>query len=271
MKKTIIFCLALGFIQNCFALNDSSVRKWIKEEYNITDVIITNTQYQLDNNELFIAYHKILTASHEEYYGMFDRAVIFYQVNETNIPLVFFNGPIVINPNGNRIFDFSGEKYQYLQFFGWEIDFAISKKYGLAVNISLRQNNGKNVADSIGIHYDNDYHQFVVSRSPFDSYFLLDTNEPKFIGLARNGYDSSNEFVGSVEVFLSELTKDELRLCRNAIYAVNGFRFSDEKLLSYFYQYNWYKPGLKEENDNIRLTPEQELLKTKIIQIEEKK
>jgi hypothetical protein len=201
---------------------------------------------------------------------MFDRATLFYQSNELFIPVVYFNGPVVINPNGNRVFDFSGQKYDYLNFFGWEIEFRDSKKYKNSIVISLRQNLGKNVADSIGMHFDEIYNQFVVNRSPFDPYFLLDVDEPQIIGLARKGYDSTNEFENSVAIFLDNLSIDELRLCRNAIYAIHGYRFNDAKLIQYFYQYNWYKPGTKEENDKIVLTADQESLKQLILKREAK-
>ncbi|MGL5436029.1 MAG: YARHG domain-containing protein [Lachnospiraceae bacterium] len=52
-------------------------------------------------------------------------------------------------------------------------------------------------------------------------------------------YDSDRRYVTSVD--LDRLTKDQLRLARNEIYARKGRRFNDQSLQSYFSGKSWYK------------------------------
>lgn len=47
-----------------------------------------------------------------------------------------------------------------------------------------------------------------------------------------------NGRVSSLESF----TKEELKLCRNTVFARYGYQFKDEKLDSYFSQLDWYQP-----------------------------
>jgi hypothetical protein len=267
MKKTILFIVSLLLTQFCFAIDEDKVKEFISREFNINNVSIENVNMKYNGNELYLAFNRILDSTQKNYYGIFDRAVLFYETNQILIPLINFNGPVIINTNGNRVFDFSGQEYNYLNFYGWEIEF-VNSKNGLTVILNLRQNFGKNVADSISMYFDEKYHQFVSTRNPFNYNYSLNWSDPIIIGLARNGYIASNEFENTIEKELNKLSKADLRLCRNAIYAVHGYRFNDLTLMNYFYQFNWYKPGTIEENSKIKLTPEQEQLKQRIIELE---
>ncbi len=51
---------------------------------------------------------------------------------------------------------------------------------------------------------------------------------------------------------LADLTKEELRILRNAIYAWHGYKFADPELTAYFLRQSWYFP--EDDNAKIRLT-----------------
>lgn len=38
------------------------------------------------------------------------------------------------------------------------------------------------------------------------------------------------------------MSSEEIRLLRNAIFAMHGYKFKDKKLLEHFSQFTWYKP-----------------------------
>lgn len=63
---------------------------------------------------------------------------------------------------------------------------------------------------------------------------------------------------------LSSYSKSDLRLLRNAIFAWNGYAFTDEALSAYFSKYIWYipsderRPLSKVQSDNVRLIQELE-------------
>jgi len=60
---------------------------------------------------------------------------------------------------------------------------------------------------------------------------------------------------------LQDLSKEDLRLCRNLIFARYGYRFKDENLNSYFSAYDWYRPSYDNVDD--RLTDnDKQLIKT---------
>lgn len=47
---------------------------------------------------------------------------------------------------------------------------------------------------------------------------------------------------------LDELTKEEVKLARNEIYARHGRKFDDESLKAYFEQFDWYHPTIEPED-----------------------
>jgi len=57
---------------------------------------------------------------------------------------------------------------------------------------------------------------------------------------------------------LSDLTKSELLLCRNLIFAKHGYVFKLDSLKQYFSAFSWYKPN--SSNTNIQLTAEDKVL-----------
>ena len=59
--------------------------------------------------------------------------------------------------------------------------------------------------------------------------------------------------VGSDTRYISEselknLTKEEVRIARNEIYARHGRKFDDKTLSNYFKQFDWYKPKIDPED-----------------------
>ena len=47
---------------------------------------------------------------------------------------------------------------------------------------------------------------------------------------------------------LEGLTKEEVKLARNEIYARHGRKFDDESLKAYFSQFDWYHPTIEPED-----------------------
>ena len=70
-----------------------------------------------------------------------------------------------------------------------------------------------------------------VTLFPADAY----NSDPRFqsFGWLLDPIDSSD---------LAGLSKDELRILRNAIFAINGYRFKSNDLAEYFSQFDWYTP-----------------------------
>jgi hypothetical protein len=64
---------------------------------------------------------------------------------------------------------------------------------------------------------------------------------------------TTNELV-PIEL-LKRLTKDDLTIMRNEIFASHGYRFKDEKLIAYFNEQEWYEAKL--ENVDDKLTPQE--------------
>lgn len=54
---------------------------------------------------------------------------------------------------------------------------------------------------------------------------------------------SDSRYISEAE--LDKLTKEEVKLARNEIYARNGRKFSDAALQNYFNQFDWYKPTIE--------------------------
>ena len=60
---------------------------------------------------------------------------------------------------------------------------------------------------------------------------------------------------------LKDLSKENLRICRNLIFAHNGYRFKDKNLSEYFSAYEWYKPMYDNVDDKLNDNDKQ-LIKT---------
>lgn len=80
------------------------------------------------------------------------------------------------------------------------------------------------------------------------SYYL--NNEYPLEGKNISMHTLLHDEISAVE--LAELTKEELRILRNAIYAWHGYKFADPELTDYFSRQPWY--FAEEENQNIQLT-----------------
>lgn len=71
---------------------------------------------------------------------------------------------------------------------------------------------------------------------------------------AKSAYANENPY-SALSVYrieeseLSGLSKEELRILRNAIYANNGYRFKSDDLLRYFRQFIWYSPQYNDVNN----------------------
>ncbi|NLY76427.1 MAG: YARHG domain-containing protein [Firmicutes bacterium] len=78
-------------------------------------------------------------------------------------------------------------------------------------------------------------------------YYLIDYDliEGKNISMYRLLYEELRESD------IANLTKKELRIFRNAIYAWHGYKFKDKELYDYFSKHIWYFP---ENNEDIQLT-----------------
>lgn len=51
-----------------------------------------------------------------------------------------------------------------------------------------------------------------------------------------------------------DLSKSDLRILRNAIFARHGYIFRDKHLLRYFSQFQWYKPLFSDVSDRLNAT-----------------
>ncbi|MFZ1809365.1 MAG: YARHG domain-containing protein [Cyclobacteriaceae bacterium] len=75
----------------------------------------------------------------------------------------------------------------------------------------------------------------------------------------------TNDRIASLESF----TKEELKLCRNTVFAKYGYKFKDEKLSAYFSKFNWYKPT--RDNVDAQLTGDDKNLVQYIRSLEDSK
>ena len=71
-------------------------------------------------------------------------------------------------------------------------------------------------------------------------------------------------------LLISDLSKNDLRLLRNEIFARHGYIFNTKELSEYFSQYDWYKPAFDASNIENKLTETDRFNITLIRSIEEK-
>jgi hypothetical protein len=65
------------------------------------------------------------------------------------------------------------------------------------------------------------------------------------------------------------LTKEDLKIIRNKIYAQKGYVFKDETLKAYFNQFAWYMPDPNLKIEDITLTKEEAELVAQLLKREE--
>ncbi|PRR83584.1 YARHG domain-containing protein [Clostridium vincentii] len=80
--------------------------------------------------------------------------------------------------------------------------------------------------------------------------------------------ESSNTYITDEDI--KSLSKDELALCRNEIYARHGYVFNEEKFKSYFANKSWYAPNPSYDGTDSTLN-EYEIANYKLIQAWEEK
>ena len=91
-------------------------------------------------------------------------------------------------------------------------------------------------------------------------------------GVAEREYilpDSNTAYL--TEADLAGLTKEELRLARNELYARHGRKFKDEGLNQYFSAKSWYRPSIEPDQFNESVFNEYEIANRKLIADYEKK
>ena len=67
---------------------------------------------------------------------------------------------------------------------------------------------------------------------------------------------------------LAQLTKEDLRMLRNTIYATHGYAFKDNALLAFYEHFVWYIPDPNLKDIDKQLTPEEHRLINDIIALE---
>lgn len=240
------------------AYGQSEIDEWLSHNYNLINYEIDNTVLEIDRNTVKIAYQKIQPPFDDKYIGIFYRAVLF---TETPYPqlVLFFNGPMIIAPDGARIYDFSQEEYRYINFYGWEI-IPSNNERGMGIFLGVVTDEGNGRPDSINISYFEEYKRFGSYKYPFNYGYHFNANDPLFIGMARSGMPPEND--DAYEYYLRNIEKmdaDETRLLRNAVFALHGYKFRSVDLLEYFYQFNWYIPYI-ENSASIDLNEDQQRL-----------
>lgn len=82
------------------------------------------------------------------------------------------------------------------------------------------------------------------------------------INYAREGMTEENK--QEVTRYVESLSVSDLRLLRNAVFALYGYVFKSEDLKAYFSKFNWYMPDPKVKSDEAILTDAQRRLLEKI-------
>ncbi len=94
----------------------------------------------------------------------------------------------------------------------------------------------------------------------------------KFIKWARDGITEAQVSTPPDEIvwYLEQATPEELRLFRNAFFALKNYQFKSDDLTDYFSRYSWYKPNHSVKADAALLSDNQRRLLDLIRQYEEK-
>lgn len=64
------------------------------------------------------------------------------------------------------------------------------------------------------------------------------------------------------------LTKEDLRMLRNTIYAMHGYVFKDKELSIFYHRFPWYMPDPNLDHASIRLSPEEQGLMNGVVRLE---
>jgi hypothetical protein len=98
-----------------------------------------------------------------------------------------------------------------------------------------------------------------------------------FFGLPMEGESGLSEQVHTALAYstldmtpfrLAQLTKEDLRMLRNTIYATHGYAFKDKTLRAFFEHFAWYIPDPNLEDIAHRLTSEERRLIDEIVALE---
>jgi hypothetical protein len=256
MKQKFLVLILISVAQYITAQDSTS--EWLESNFNLVDPNIKETVLVINDAQVLIAYESIQEASSEEYLGIFYRAVLFTELPSNQLVL-FFNGPVVMSPDGSRIFDFSQQRYRYINFYGWEI-IPSNNDRGMGIHVSVVTDEGDGRPDSISISYFDEYNQFGTMRTPFKYGYHFNFDDPLLIGMARSGMPSEN--TDAYDFYtrnIRDMNDEEIRLLRNAVFALNGYLFNSLELREYFYQFNWYIPYTN-DSDSVNVSPNQQRL-----------
>jgi hypothetical protein len=88
--------------------------------------------------------------------------------------------------------------------------------------------------------------------------------------MAVNGY-TEDEYGKYVRETLKSLSKEELRLLRNHLFALYGYVFNSEDLVRYFNKQVWYLPDPAISFSSVQLPAERQALLDLIIAEEKKR
>jgi len=102
---------------------------------------------------------------------------------------------------------------------------------------------------------------FYVAGEDFTEVFRIRRTwgDPDFYAMAINGY-TGDAYGAYVKETLKSLTKEELRLLRNHLFAIYGYVFKSEDLARYFDNQVWYLPDTGATMESIELPFERKAL-----------
>ncbi len=135
----------------------------------------------------------------------------------------------------------------------WLIDLSIMNKSNLIIRVSL-EDGGKSyrISEHLidpNILFSNDqdilhFQLFNVLPNSVSAKILISGTplENQIDGIPHITYPPRPVLLKGFESYLTFLTTEQLKLLRNAMYALHGYPFKDPGLLAYFGKFDWYKP-----------------------------
>jgi len=246
-KKTIDLS-GYEIIDTDFSIQDSRIQiAYILNEQRFNNISPDKINLSVVNNLL------VLSENNSEVYLHIDSDIIF--------------------AGNNRIIDISGTNYEYLDFYGWQVSITPDQNSELPiVRIDPITDNGNGITDGFTAKYDNDYKQYVYEVFPSGGIpgIVIDLDEPRFISIARSGITNlSMEFgYSNLRKYINSLTKQEIRIFRNTLFALQGYKFNSQDLFEYFLNFNWYEPDPNISNSKSILSIEQQRLFDIILEVE---
>ena len=109
------------------------------------------------------------------------------------------------------------------------------------------------------VHWNGDlYTLYAIKDSVARIHKAVKTWGNDLISMARQGVESGGEL--STQRRIEEFSNAELRLLRNALFALHGYAFISWDLSCYFGGFDWYTPDLKVRSDSNILTADQKRL-----------